>query len=74
MDGHLTPGRPEGIEIGHSRVLVDGPVVDLRGLHLGPVRPLLRRVTGDPRQTKRAAAASIGGEAGRAVYEEVLWS
>jgi hypothetical protein len=73
MDGQLTPGRPDGIEIGEGRVLVDGPVVDLRGLHLGAMRPLLKRVTGDPRQTKRAAPATIGGESGRAVYEEVLW-
>jgi hypothetical protein len=73
MDGQVTSGRPAGIGLDEPRLLLDGPVVDLRGLRLGAMRPLLRRVTGDPRQTKRAGAATIGGERGRAVSEVVLW-
>ncbi|MBI4816625.1 MAG: hypothetical protein HY791_10220 [Deltaproteobacteria bacterium] len=56
-----------------SRVLLESAVVDLEGLRFGPLRPTLRRLTGDPRETKWAARATLAGHAGVAIHEVVTW-
>ncbi len=56
------------------RVLVDEAVADLPGLHLGPLRPLLRRLAGDPREVKWAAGAIVAGQPGLVIDERVRWS
>lgn len=48
-------------------------VAAIPGLRLGPLRGLLRVLSRDPHQTRWAAPASLGGEAGWAVHEEVRW-
>ncbi len=46
---------------GPGRVFLEGPVIDLQGLHLGPLRAPLGRLLHAPRQVKQASEASIGG-------------
>lgn len=70
-DGEALSGMPQALVLGASRELVAGPIIDLQGLHLGALRPLLRLATRNPDQHKWAAAATLHGEAGRAVHELV---
>ncbi len=58
---------------GPGRVFLEGPVIDLEGLRLGPLRTPLGRLLHAPIQVKQASAASLGGEIGRAVHEVVTW-
>lgn len=71
MDGVSSELRPI---IGSSRVLLDAAVVDLEGLRFGWLRPVLRALTGDPREIKYAAPMGVGGEDGVGVHEVVRWS
>ncbi len=67
---------PEGFTppvSGPGRVFLQGPVIDLEGLRLGPLRTPLGRLLHAPLQVKQASAASLGGETGRAVHEVVTW-
>ena len=59
--------------LGPARVLVEGRVADLPGLRFGLLRPLLRRLTRDPREEKWAGPATLAGEPGRGVHERVVW-
>jgi len=70
-NGRAGPEAPPPLS--DSRVLVDSDVADLEGLRLGPLRPLLRRLTGDPHETKWRAAATLSGQPARAVHETVVW-
>jgi len=70
-DGKPRAGTPEGLVLGTPRTLVVGPVVELEGLQLGALRPLLRLATRDPQQHKWAAPATLQGEPARAVHERV---
>jgi hypothetical protein len=72
-DGEVHGGPAREPELGSSRVLVESRVADLEGLRLGALRPLLRRLTGDPLEVKRAGAACLAGEPARAVHERVVW-
>lgn len=58
---------------GPGRVLLEGPALDLEGLHLGLLRAPLARLLHAPKQVKQASEASIGGVSGRAVHEVVTW-
>lgn len=70
-DGALIPSRPPQLELRGERELLAGPVVDLEGLHLGPLRPLLRAITRNPFQRKWTALAVLQGAVGHAVHETV---
>jgi hypothetical protein len=73
QDGHRAePGFVPPLA-GPGRVFLEGEVVDLDGLHLGPLRTPLGRLLHAPHQVKQASAASLGGVAGRAVHEVVTW-
>jgi len=71
-DGAVAQGAREP-EFGPGRVLVEGRVADLPGLRFGVLRPLLRRLTRDPREVKWAGPATLAGEPARAVHERVVW-
>jgi hypothetical protein len=73
QDGVMLDGPPPTLALSEERSLVHGPVVDLEGLRLGPLRPLLRLCTHNPVQHKWAARAKLGGVDGRAVHELVSW-
>jgi hypothetical protein len=73
-DGVLGPGRPTSLVLRDERTIVEGPLVDLAGLRLGLLRPLLRLSTHDPIQHKWAARAELDGELGWAVHELVTWA
>lgn len=70
-DGALIPSRPPQLELFDQRELLAGPVVDLEGLQLGPLRPMLRAMTRNPFQRKWTARATLQGVVGRAVHETV---
>jgi len=72
-DGKLISGEAPGPRLGSPRVLVESAVADIEGLRLGALRPLLRRLTGDPYEVKWAAPATLRGAAGWAVHEVVRW-
>lgn len=69
------PARPAdlGVALGPSRLLLEARVADLPGLGLGPMRELVRRLSGDPREVKWAAPGSLDGSPGVAVHEVVRW-
>jgi len=73
LDGTPDPDARAAVELGTSRVLVESAVVDLQGLRIGALRPLLRRLTGDPVEVKWAAPATIAGAEGLAIHEVVRW-
>ena len=73
QDGHLVREGLVPPVTGPGRVFLEGPVIDLEGLHLGPLRAPLGRLLHAPRQVKQASEASIGGVSGRAVHEVVTW-
>jgi hypothetical protein len=56
-----------------DRELVAGPIVDLDGLALGPLRPILRRATGNPLQRKWAGRTSLDGARAIGVHEIVTF-
>jgi hypothetical protein len=72
-DGAVRGGAAAEPDLGPARVLVESRIADLEGLRLGALRPLLRRLTGDPHQVKRAGAATLAGEPARAIHERVVW-
>jgi hypothetical protein len=72
-DGHPISGAFSPPVVEPGRVSLEGPVVDLEGLRLGPLRGPLGRLLRAPHQVKTASAASIGGVEGRAVHEVVTW-
>jgi len=73
LDGAVVRSAPWPVKLSESRSLVDAPVLDFEGLRLGIVRPVLRRLGGDPWQQKWAARASIDGDEGVAIHEVVRW-
>jgi hypothetical protein len=73
LDGTPAPNARAAVELTASRVLIESAIVDLQGLRTGPLRPLLRRLTGDPVEVKWAAPATIGGAKGVAIHEVVRW-
>lgn len=73
QDGELVPDGLVLPERGPGRVLLEGPVLDLEGLHLGLLRAPLARLLDAPRQVKQTSEASIAGVAGRVVHEVVTW-
>ena len=56
-----------------SEPFLDSKVVELQGLASKWMRPMLRRVSGDPHEVKYRASASLSGHTGRAVHEIVQW-
>jgi hypothetical protein len=73
LDGAQTSDARAVVELGESRVLVESAVADLEGLRVGVLRPLLRRLTGDPVEVKWAAPATVAGAEGVAIHEVVRW-
>ncbi len=73
LNGEVVDGTSKPVQLSEPRVLLDSAIYDLDSLHLGVLRPLLRRWYGDPWQTKWAAAASMGQEHGVAIHEVVRW-
>jgi hypothetical protein len=73
QDGHPVTGGLVSPVTDPGRVFLEGPVIDLEGLRLGPLRAPLGRLLRAPYQAKQASAASIGGVEGRAVHEVVTW-
>ncbi len=63
----------ESVRLGPDRTLVHTAIADLPGLRAGPLRPLLRRLTRDPVETKWATQAAIFGVSGLAIHERVVW-
>jgi hypothetical protein len=72
-DGRVFPGDATPPPMGEPRVLVETAVADAEVLRFGILRPLLRRLSGDPHEVKWAAPATLGGEPGRAIHERVRW-
>ena len=72
-DGRTARPADLGLALGSSRLLLESRVADLPGLGLGPLRGLLRRLGGDPREVKWAAPGSLDGSPGVAVHEVVRW-
>jgi hypothetical protein len=71
-------GRPEKAEsipplTGPGRVFLEGPVIDLEGLRLGPFKGLAGRLFRAPHQVKSVSDVVIGGVPGRALHEVVTW-
>lgn len=67
-------GLPGGVVLRPGRVFLDADVSALEGLRLGrPMRSLVRRLSGDPHETKWQAPCAIAGEDGVAVHEVVRW-
>lgn len=66
-------GPPLGVELGRGRVFLDADVSNLEGLRLGILRDLIRRLSGDPHETKWQAPCAIEGTPGVAVHEVVRW-
>ena len=73
QDGSVGAGDGHPSALGPSRVLVDTRVADIAGLRLGLLKPLLRRLTGDPREVKRAGPAEVAGVPGVSIHEVVEW-
>jgi hypothetical protein len=72
-DGHPVVGASSPPVVEPGRAFLQGRVLDLEGLRLGPLRAPLSRLLRAPHQVKTASAASIGGVEGRAVHEVVTW-
>lgn len=72
-DGKVELDDGQTAELSDRRLLLDERVADLQGLRLGLLRPVLRRLSLDPRETKYAAVAMLGGERGRAIHEVARW-
>jgi hypothetical protein len=60
--------------LGPDRALITSAIADLEGLRMGWLRPILRRISGDPREVKWAAPATIDGDPGVAIHEVVRWA
>ena len=73
LNGHRHSDASWPVRLTDSSVLVDNAIYDLDGLRMGVIRPLLRRVAGDPWETKWSAQAHIGADTGRAIHEVVRW-
>jgi hypothetical protein len=73
-DGRAIPAASRPGTLGEPRVLVESKVADLPGLRLGALRPVLRRLSRDPREVKWACPASIDAFTGVAIHERVRWS
>jgi hypothetical protein len=73
QDGRIVAAEDALPELTDTRVIVSTAVADIEGLRLGWLRPLLRRLTRDPREMKSASAVRLEGEPGRAVHEVVRW-
>lgn len=66
-------GLPGGVTLGSGRVFIDTDVAALEGLRLGALRGPLRRLAGDPHETKWQADCEIAGKRGMAVHEVARW-
>lgn len=68
-----TSGLPPGVSLGPSRQFLDADVAGLENLRLGALRGPLRRLSGDPHETKWQAPCVITGAHGVAAHEVVKW-
>ena len=66
-------GLPPGVSLGPSRIFIDADVAGLESLRLGALRGPLRRLSGDPHETKWQAPCLIMGAQGVAAHEVVRW-
>ncbi len=78
LDGHIVATAdssvpPADVALGRGHVFLDADVAALEGLHLGALRDVLRRLSGDPHETKWRAPCMIAGVEGIAVHEVVRW-
>jgi len=73
LDGAPDPQAWDKVTLGESRVIVQSAVADLETLKLGSLRHLVRRLAGDPFETKSVAPATITGANGVAIHEVVRW-
>ncbi len=78
LDGHMVEtdtvsGLPVGVTLEPARMFLDADVVALEGLRLRGLRGPLRRISGDPHETKWQAACAIAGIRSVAVHEVVRW-
>ncbi len=71
--GEVTVGDAHPPDLQPSRVILDTRVADIEGLLLGWLRPLLRFISGDPHELKRAGPADMDGSRGPAIHEVVTW-
>ncbi|MBT3223491.1 MAG: hypothetical protein HN348_30840 [Proteobacteria bacterium] len=63
----------DSVGIEDTEPFLDSKIVELQGLASKWMRPMLRRVSGDPHEVKYRATASLSGHTGRAVHEIVHW-
>lgn len=78
LDGHMVEtdavtGLPVRVTLDSARAFLDADVVALEGLRLGGLHSVLRRISGNPHETKWQAACAIAGVEGEAVHEVVRW-
>lgn len=79
--GEIVAGWNDGVaieranapEVEDERVMLRAHVVDLEGLHLGALRPAMRRLVGDPHEIKWTGRTRLAGEPGLLVHEVVRW-
>jgi hypothetical protein len=75
--GRWTDGRiydsAEHPHLEDERTLIDRDVADTPGLHLGPARPILRRLVRDPHQRRWIAHVDSDPHRGWAVGEVLTW-
>ncbi|NIM49921.1 MAG: hypothetical protein GTN62_06505 [Gemmatimonadales bacterium] len=71
-DGHME-SRMAPPPLHEERVIQQAHVADIAALRIGALRSVLRRLAGDPYQTRWLAQASLGGARGWAVHELVRW-
>ncbi len=77
LDGCIVAGAdggpPPEVTLEPGRVFLDADVTGLEGLRLGALRGPLRRLSGNPHETKWQAFCEIAGERGVAVHEVARW-
>lgn len=78
LDGrNVAPGAasdpPEGVSLGSDVMFVDADVAALDTLRLAALRGPIRKLSGDPHETKWRAPCVIAGQRGVAVHEVVRW-
>jgi hypothetical protein len=72
-DGCVRREPPAVPETRASRLLLDERLAERVCRGAPPLRPVARWLLSDPHQRRWTAAATLGGQGGRALYEEVHW-